>query len=248
MTNYDKRWFAGQVGTAGSSAERVVPLLIDLVKPRSVVDVGCGLGAWAAEFLKQGVADVRGIDGDYVDRGMLKIPADKFEAKDLSKPLTIDRKFDLALSVEVAEHLPESVADSFVKALTDAAPVVAFSAALPGQGGNHHINEQWVSYWAKKFAARGYGAADVVRPVVWEDGQVEWWYRQNLVVYVSAAAAAANPRLAKAVEESKGRPLDLVHPAMFEVVRARSENPAASLAQDMTLAAKQAARKIVPRK
>jgi SAM-dependent methyltransferase len=246
MTTYSRRWFAGQVATALSSADMVVPLMIDLVRPASVVDVGCGLGAWLAAFVRAGVTDVIGVDGDYIDRAMLKIPAERFHARDLVAPLSLDRTFDLAVSVEVAEHLPESVADQFVASLTDLAPLVAFSAAVPGQGGNHHVNEQWPSYWAEKFAARGYAVADPFRPALWASQQVEWWYRQNLLLYVSPARLSTDPHLRGLVDQAKAWPLDIVHPEMFESVLSQAKHPARTWMQSQVVTVKQTVRRIIP--
>ncbi|MFN7022448.1 MAG: class I SAM-dependent methyltransferase [Phycisphaerales bacterium] len=212
---YTPRWFAGQVTTSEASAEIVAPIVVDLLRPRSVVDVGCGLGGWAAAFARHGGAEVMGVDGDYVDRSMLRIPPDRFKPHDLTKPLDLGRTFDLAISLEVAEHLPESVADQFVATLTALAPAVLFSAAVPAQGGNNHINEQWQSYWIRKFAARGYVPADPVRPKVWDDPRVEWWYRQNTLLFLSEKALAGAPELRSLVDDFRERPADLVHPEML---------------------------------
>jgi len=153
-TVYSREFFAGQVGGSASSAAIVVPLVLSLLPVTSVVDVGCGVGSWAAEFLADGVPDVWGIDGDYVDRSQLRIPPDRFVARDLTKPLQVDRTFDLALCLEVAEHLPESRASGLVVDLTSLSPCVLFSAAVPGPVGGvgtGHINEQYLPYWIDLF-------------------------------------------------------------------------------------------------
>lgn len=237
--SYTKAWFAGQVTTSEASAAVVAPIVIDLVKPRSVVDVGCGLGGWAAAFARHGGAEVMGVDGDYVDRSMLRIPAEQFRPHDLTKPLELGRRFDLAISLEVAEHLPESVADQFVAALTKAAPAVLFSAAVPGQGGNNHINEQWPSYWVEKFAARGYAATDPVRPRVWADERVEWWYRLNTLLFLSAELLRSRPELQALVEDGRSRPTDVVHPAMLPQHLEASRHPLRTLVRRQVVRIKQ---------
>ena len=143
---YSAEFYAGQVAGSASSAAVVVPLVLSFLQVKSVVDVGCGVGPWAAEFLANGVREVWGIDGDYVDRSQLRIPTDRFVARDLSKPLQFNRTFDLAICLEVAEHLPESRAGSLVSDLTSLASCVLFSAAVPGQGGTNHINLQYLPY------------------------------------------------------------------------------------------------------
>jgi 2-polyprenyl-3-methyl-5-hydroxy-6-metoxy-1,4-benzoquinol methylase len=127
-TVYSREFFAGQVDGSGSSAAVVVPLVLSLLPVKSVVDIGCGVGPWAAEFLTNGVPDVWGVDGDYVDRSQLRIPPDRFLARDLTKSLHFDRTFDLAVCLEVAEHLPESRAAGLVADLTAMAPCVLFSS------------------------------------------------------------------------------------------------------------------------
>jgi SAM-dependent methyltransferase len=199
--------------TSPASAEVVVPIVLDLVRPASVVDVGCGRGAWLAVFRRHGVADVLGVDGAYVDRGSLVIPTESFLAADLSHPTDVGRGFDLALCLEVGEHLPESAAPALVETLTSAAPAVLFSAAIPGQGGVGHVNEQWPGYWAELFARRGYLPFDVLRPRLWEDRRVAVWYRQNAFLYARPELAAER---AWATEAATGDAVRrLVHPDLF---------------------------------
>ena len=97
----------------------------------------------------------------------------------------LDQRFDLALCLEVAEHLPASSAPVLIESLVSAAPVVLFSAAVPEQGGVHHINEQWPSYWEKLFAERGLRKFDVIRPLIWNNCSIQPWYRQNLYLFTS---------------------------------------------------------------
>ena len=120
---------------------RVVPIVLDLIRPGSVVDVGCGLGEWLATFQEHGVSDILGIDGDYVDRDMLYIPQQDFKTIDLNRPFTLNRTFDLAVCLEVAEHLEAEHANDFVESLTRLAPIILFSAAIPLQSGTNHVNE-----------------------------------------------------------------------------------------------------------
>jgi SAM-dependent methyltransferase len=190
-------------------------LVVDLVRPSSVVDFGCGVGAWLAAFRAHGIQDVLGIDGDYVDRSQLRIPAENFVARDLTRSLTLPRSFDLAVSLEVAEHLDEQCADGFVTSLTRAAPVVAFSAAVPLQGGDHHVNERWPSYWAQRFERMGYVAVDALRSKIWSDARVDWWYAQNLLVFCRASNLHDYPLLAEAHARTDHARLDVVHPRNY---------------------------------
>jgi SAM-dependent methyltransferase len=133
------------------SARRVVPLVLAAVHASRVVDVGCGEGAWLSVFKEAGCT-VRGVDGDYVDRRRLLIDEDEFVGHDLTEGFDLGR-FDLAVCLEVAEHLEAPFADQLVATLVRHAPVVLFSAAIPGQGGVGHVNEQWPAFWVEKFNA-----------------------------------------------------------------------------------------------
>src|SRR5579883_447502 len=180
---YDVTFFGGHHRGSRRSAAVIVPLVLEHFPARSVVDVGCGTGAWLAEFARNGITEYLGVDGDHVPRNMLMISVERFYACNLASFSPDGRCFDLACSLEVAEHLPADRAPHFVAALTDLAPAVLFSAAIPGQRGTGHVNEQWPSYWASLFAARGYVGVDCVRPRVFNDERVEPWYRQNVIAY-----------------------------------------------------------------
>lgn len=183
----------------------MVPLVNELLRPASVLDVGCATGTWLAEWNSAGVSDVFGVDGDYVDRAALQVPSDRFVAADLQQPFSLGRKFDLVQTLEVAEHLDEAHADTFVESLARHGDTILFSAAIPGQGGTHHVNEQWPSYWSEKFEKAGYTTYDVIRPRIWTDPRVIMWYRQNILLFARGRAF-----------ESVMPHLDLVHPEMWE--------------------------------
>lgn len=163
-----------------TAPREAVPVIVKLYNPQSVLDVGCGTGTWLKAFDEAGVKDYLGIDGDYVNPSQLQIPKGKFNAVDLQNTWNLNRKFDIVISLEVAEHLPETSADIFVEALTRHSDTIVFSAAIPGQGGQRHINEQWPAYWKKKFATHGFYFHDVLRPLLWDNPNIDWWYRQNI--------------------------------------------------------------------
>lgn len=211
---YSHEFFAGQVDGSARSAAVVVPLVLSLLPVKSVVDVGCGVGPWAAEFLARGVPDVWGIDGDYVDSSQLRIPSERFLARDLTKPLRFDRTFDLASCLEVAEHLPESRAAGLVADLAAMAPCVLFSAAVPGPTGNNHINSQFLPYWIELFKRQSYEAVDPIRPRIWGNDFVEWFYQQDTVMFV----APNHPLLGKGFP----KPQSLIHQELYEQVLHRS--------------------------
>lgn len=193
--HYDHGFFAEQRDGSRRSAGVVLPLVLARLQVRSAVDVGCGVGTWLAQLRELGVEDVLGVDGAYARTSGLEIPAERFVEHDLAEPLTLPRRFDLALSVEVGEHLPERVAARFVADLCRLAPAVLFSAAIPGQKGPGHVNEQWPAYWVAHFERHGYRVTDGLRPLLWDDARVDWWYAQNLLLFATPEVIAASPLL-----------------------------------------------------
>ena len=183
-----------------ASARTVAPLLLAEMNIDSLLDVGAGHGAWASEWMAAGVTDVVAIDGDYVKPDQLVIPEANFRAADLSQPLDLGRKFDLVQSLEVAEHLPHAKAATFVETLTRHGDVVLFSAAVPHQGGEHHVNEQPPEYWRQLFKACGYSAFDWLRPRLADQRQVKGWYRYNSFLY---ANEAGQRRLSESILEDR---------------------------------------------
>src|SRR2546423_3721759 len=161
-TSYSDRFFDSIEDGSLSSARVVVPMVMDLFAPGSVIDFGCGRGAWLRVFHDSGVDRIHGIDGPYLDRNRLLIPEECFEPHDLSTSYSRALRYDLAICLEVAEHLPESAAAVIVKSLTRAAPVVLFSAAVPGQPGTNHINAQWPEYWRDLFRGEGFTLVDAI--------------------------------------------------------------------------------------
>lgn len=210
-TLYDGEFFDRMVEGALKSAQAVVPVVLEFARAESVVDVGCGLGAWLRAFRENGVGCVVGLDGPYVDQSKLLIDPGEFRQVDLRRPISLDRTFDLAVCLEVAEHLPARASRPLVKSLTASAPIVLFSAAIPGQGGTRHINEQWPNYWKSLFAEYGFSRLDAIRPRIWRDDRVEWWYRQNISLFASAGAIASSPRLREEERLAQESQLELIY-------------------------------------
>ena len=193
--SYSRKFYAAQQPDSIRSADVIVPIVTELTRPNSVVDVGCGTGAWLSVFKKLGVQDIVGIDGEWIDPNSLHIQPGKFQAADLSRPLRLGRKFDLVISLEVAEHLPASSATTFVDSLANLGPVVLFSAAIPHQGGTRHVNEQWPDYWVRMFESRGFRVIDCIRRRVWNNPEVQWWYAQNTFMFATEAYLLHSPSL-----------------------------------------------------
>ena len=186
---YDAPFFDFVDASSGRSAQAFLERLDLGFEPRSVLDVGCGRGAWLAAWRRRGVADAVGVDGAWVDPAALQNPRSAFVVADLTAPVDLGRRFDLVECLEVAEHLPEAAADGLVASLVRHGDVVLFSAATPGQGGEFHVNEQPLSYWIARFARAGYAAFDGPRAAVQGVGDIEPWYRYNALLFASAAGA-----------------------------------------------------------
>lgn len=198
------------------SARVVVPQVLELISPKSVIDFGCGSGAWLQVYREHGIEDICGVDGDYINRDMLLFPADLFIARDLRKPIDLNRTFDLAVSLEVGEHLPSECAQTYIATLVRHSPIILFSAAIPNQPGNDHINTQWPDYWADIFAAHGYVPVDYLRQGIWIDPDVEYWYSQNLLIFTTPSCLETHPMLRSVAGRTTDMPLRLVHPKQYQ--------------------------------
>jgi len=211
-TPYDREFFDFLDAGSLASARVVLPTLFDFYRPQSVVDIGCGEGAWLRVAEDNGVADILGIDGTYVDCARLLIQQHQFQACDLKARIQLPRRFDLAISLEVAEHLPNDRSTSFVADLCQLSDVVLFSAAMPYQGGTDHVNEQWLEFWAILFRKNNYVAYDLLREKVWNHKEVEFWYQQNLIVFVNTDRTEIKLP-AECLADRKG--LSFIHPLTF---------------------------------
>lgn len=213
---YDASYHGDLSVGARRSAACVLPHVLDLFTPVSMVDFGCGAGAWLAEAAELGVSETLGLDGPWLAVETLAVPADRVRTADLARPVDLGRSFDLALCLEVAEHLPASAGPVLIASLVRHAPVILFSAALPGQGGEGHVSEAWPDHWRDHFAAAGYECHDVLRASLWREEAVEPWYRQNLLLFVNSEWLAKDHGLAERLAEARScRPFAIVHPEIF---------------------------------
>jgi SAM-dependent methyltransferase len=187
---YDEKFFNWVDSGARRSARTILPLLAKVTSISSVVDIGCGRGTWLAVWREMGVHDVCGVDGEYVDRKTLNIPVAQFIPHDLATAFPIDRRFDLAQCLEVAEHLENHSSQPLVETLCKLADIVLFSAAQPGQGGENHVNEQPPEFWADLFSRQGFDRFDYIRPLVARNAAIEPWYRFNTFLYANKTGQA----------------------------------------------------------
>lgn len=170
--------------SAARSARGFVPLLAGLLGPTSVLDVGCGRGAWLRTWIGQpGVHRIKGVDGDYVDTSKLVIPEERFGIVDLESGFSLGEWFDLVQCLEVAEHLSPAAGPKLIASLARHGDAVLFSAAPPGQGGEFHINEREPEYWRSLFVEQGYQMYDSVRRLVAGIRSIDPWYRYNTFVF-----------------------------------------------------------------
>lgn len=152
----------------------------------SVLDLGCGNGFLIARFAERGKSVV-GVDGSAhaVDSAPEHV-AEKIRTMDLTRPLSIGR-FDLVICTEVAEHLEERYATTLVETIgANASGTVFFTAATPGQGGKHHVNEQPHRYWIDKFAQQRFeldrSATVRVRRALARKIRTVWWFTRNALI------------------------------------------------------------------
>lgn len=201
---YDDKFYAQINDSAMISADIILPLVKKIIPFKTVIDVGCGQGAWGVSLNQN---EYTGIDGDYVSTDNLLIEKSQFIAKDLGEKFNLRKKFDLLISLEVAEHILPQNAGVFIDNLCRHSDTILFSAAIPGQGGNNHLNEQWQGWWAEAFILKGYTPYDIVRPAIWYDKRIPYYYRQNIIVYSK-----------KKIDHPKATLFDVVHPDKYEQI------------------------------
>jgi hypothetical protein len=216
VTPYDEAFYAEQVDGSLRSARAYLGHLFALWRPESAIDVGCGRGAWLAACGECGVKRLTGLDGAWVSPEMMLDSNIDFRQSNLREEIPAGERHDLAISLEVAEHLPSESSDGFVRTLVAHADAILFGAAYLGQPGRDHVNTRPHSFWANKFLAQGYHLFDFFRPTFWSDNEVDPWYRQNTFLYVrpshplhAALIAAGQAPLQDA------RFVDCIHPWLY---------------------------------
>jgi len=221
--HYNEAFYDRQVAGSVSSAEVILGLLYDFYQPQSVIDVGCGRGAWLSVAESLGTKNLIGLDGHWNTKDKLLSQNIDFTSVDLEGTIDIREKYDLCISLEVAEHLAGKRAKTFIENLCKASNVVLFSAAIVNQGGTNHINEQWQSYWIELFQANGYECFDIFRGVIWENEKVELWYRQNIFLFIKISEIGDQINTEKLKEMEEKMP-NIVHPKYYERLYQRCRN------------------------
>jgi len=212
---YTSDFFEVQMPISLRSARVILPKIFKVVKPNSILDVGCGTGVWLSVAQELGVNEIIGVDGDYVNRNSLAISPNNFLAKDLKIPFNLNKKFEMVICSEVAEHLPFDVANSFITTLTLHSDCILFSAAAPGQGGTYHINEQPQQFWVDIFKEKGFLPIDLLRKDIWVIPGVDWWYKQNMMLFVRSEVVNNNPILLQLFNVYSKDNYNMSHPEMI---------------------------------
>jgi hypothetical protein len=208
---YQDNFFNYHLEDSISSAKAVIPVVLKYIKPASVIDVGCGVGTWLSVWKEQGITDIQGVDGTYVDLKNLLIEEDKFIKADLDNGFKTNRRYDLVSCLEVAEHIKIENAENFIASLCNLGNVILFSAAIPGQEGTMHFNEQYPQFWIDLFAKYSFTPYDCVRQQIWNNEKISWWYRQNVMFFVNDKVKEQYP----SITNEKQEVLPLVHPKLL---------------------------------
>jgi hypothetical protein len=209
---YNEEFFSSLSASSVKSATEVIPVILNYFRPHSVVDLGCGTGAWLSVWEKNGVTDILGIDGEYINAEQLLIQKDKFMKADLESKIILPKKYELAMSLEVAEHIKPEHAEDFIHSICNMSDVVLFSAAIPHQEGILHYNEQYPGYWINLFARHDFSPYDCIREKIWNNNIINACYRQNMLFFIKNNSAG---KFAAITGENKSV-LPLVHPEHFE--------------------------------
>lgn len=210
LSNY-KSSFYKRVDLNYESALLILKYIFDLVNVKSIIDLGCGTGIWLKAAKELGVLEIVGVDF-HNNYNMLVFPKENYIKKNLIDNFYIDKKFDLAICLEVAEHLPENNTNDLIRKLVGLSDLILFSAAIPFQGGTNHINEKWQSFWVWKFEEYGFKKIDIIRKNFWDNPSVRWWYSQNAFIFVNMKNITKYENL---IKNATDLPLDIVHPKNY---------------------------------
>ena len=219
MVEFNCGYYQTLSDASAASARVVVPYLMALFGPTSVIDVGCGSGHWLDAFGALGVERLVGLDFGQVPEGDPAVRNGWLRKTDLATPFAMDERFGLALSLEALQYLPPAREEGFIRDLAALAPVVVFSTSIPMQQwpAPGDAIERWQGHWPPLFSDHGFRVCDVVRQTFWDDPRVGWWYRQNVLVFINDQLLRQREEL-RPLTEGVGR-LSAVHPAAIEEKR-----------------------------
>ncbi|WP_076605325.1 class I SAM-dependent methyltransferase [Candidatus Filomicrobium marinum] len=217
-------WYNRRRQETVSAASVVLKAVKQCIPMESALDVGCGTGTWLGVAKKLGARRILGLDGPHVPIEYLDVEQFEFRPTDLASPPKDVGLFDLAICLEVAEHLEADASDSLLDLLANSSENIIFSAAIPGQGGNGHINEQWQESWILRFEARGYYCYDFVRPLIWARVDVPSWYCQNIFL-LSKRNDLSQTLSALGFYCLPDAMRNLVHPRTLSPIVLRANNP-----------------------
>ena len=214
---YDSLFYEYQRDGSARSARALLPNVIAALGIRSVLDVGCGAGGWLSAYRALGVTDCLGVDREYVDRTMLLIDQAIFCPRDITRSFDFGRQFDLVQCLEVGEHVPRQACDTLIDNIVRHGRMVLFSAAVPGQGGENHVNEQPYEFWRDMFAARGFHFFDFVRPTADGNDAIEPWYRYNMMFFAHDFVVGSLPPAIAATRVPDGAGIRDFSPAGYRL-------------------------------
>ena len=216
---YDIPYYSNRDAKTRFAAERILQILFESVRPSSLIDIGCGVGTWAAVASELGVDHYLCVDGPWVDRETLVVPESRFRSVDIEDISSIEGKWELSICLEVAEHLSESAGDRLIHWVCAHSDLALFSAAIPGQMGRGHKNEQWQSYWVQRFNSLEFYSIDLIRPKIWGDPDIPYWYKQNTILYISKSCEHFTEQSTTPHESFAA--LNVVHPVLWTKQRER---------------------------
>lgn len=213
LEQYNQGFYNQQANESYKTAKNVLELIFEkIMLPKSVLDIGCGVGSWLKAATELGANDIFGIDGSDLAKINLFIDSDRFEQRDLTKFTHLNRQFDMAISLEVAEHISSDKHHAYIKTICSHSETILFSAAIPYQGGTGHVSENWPQYWKTQFSAHGYECFDIIRPIIWDAKGISFWYKQNILMFAKGKAASL---LKERGYSPATNVLALVHPEMY---------------------------------
>jgi len=213
--DYRQEFFKNRHERTKHAANKILPIFVEtLPQLNSAVDFGCGVGTWVSTLKDYGANDVLGLEGPWLDEKLLQIEPDEFRSANFEEVVSLDKKYDLAMTLEVAEHLSPEAASTFVKSLVSASDFILFSAEIPLQGGVRHLNEQWPDYWAGLFREQGYVVVDCVRQKIWNETSIPVWYRQNILMFVKEDQVS-RLKMDRSDPVNHSMALSVVHPELY---------------------------------